>query len=140
ELAHYYLTPGGLRFSHLRRLRQINLRLLLDQVGGDLLTFDEGGTRGSNLEGEILYESLKFLIARDEVGFTVHFHEHPDAIAGMNIGRDGSLVCFSPGLLLCCSQPLLPQIVNGLVNVVCALLQRFLAIENTGAGLLAKLF
>ncbi len=83
---------------------------------------------------------LKLFVPSDEVGFTVDLDEHTDFSAHVDIGVYEALVGLAARFFECSGQAFLAQVIDGLLNIVAILSERFLAIEDAGAGFLSQFF
>src|SRR6185312_11818239 len=95
---------------------------------------------GRHLKSKIVDERFEFLIPGDEIGFAVDLDQYPDLAAHMNVGMDQPLVGFAPGFLGRRREAFLPEIVDGLSDVVSVFIERLLTIQNAGPCFFTKLF
>ena len=90
----------------------------------------------SAMLGGGLHEILELVVARDEVGFGIHFHQRAgiaaDSDADQAFRRDAA------GLLRGLGQALLAQPVDGGFHVAVGLVERGLAVHHARAGLVAQ--
>src|SRR5580698_8202250 len=69
-------------------LLAINFIFARENLRRDFLAADEARIGGGDVHGEIVAELLKFLGARDEIGFAIHFDDRGDLAAGVNVVAD----------------------------------------------------
>jgi len=132
------LWPRGGRLAHLFGLPLINRPLLIDDVLGNVFALHVRRLGGGDLQRKVVHECFEFLIARDEVGFTVDLDQYADFAAHVDVGVDQALIGFAARFLLRGGEALLPQVVDRLVDVVARFLQRLLAIQDAGTSFLSQ--
>ncbi len=83
-------------------------------------------------------ESLKFVAARDEVGFAIHFDER-GVVAG-SLDRNRAFRGNTRGFLVRLGEPALAHELGRGVQITLGFDERLFALHHSGAGALAKLF
>ena len=87
-----------------------------------------------------MHQLFEFVRLGHEIGLAVHFHQHANLAAHVDVaihdafGGDAALLLSGGG------QTLFAQEVDGLVHIAARFLQRALAVHHAGARALAQLF
>ena len=122
-------------------LAAIDLEFLFNDGLRDILAADiEGFLVGRDLKQDVLYQSLEFIIARDEIGLAVDFDQDADLAARVDVRRNHPFIGRSAHFLAGRGQPFLSQPVDRLVHIIVAFHQRLLAVHNSGSRLLPEIF
>jgi hypothetical protein len=93
--------------------------------------------KSRNLQCDVFHQLLKLLIARDEVGFAIHFKQDANSAAGVDVRGDESLTCISTSLLRGGGKASLTKCQNGLLNIATTLFECALAVHHSSARALA---
>ena len=120
-------------------LRAIDLLLALHILGGHVFRLDVARIARRDVHRDVLQQFLEVLGAGHKVALAVHFDQHADLAAGMDVGAHRALVGGAGGLLLCRGHAALAQHHECLFDVSLGLLQSLQAVAHGRAGLLAKL-
>ena len=88
---------GGL--ARTGELGAIDLALLLEHLGGNVLALDVDRARGRDVHGDFLRQRLEVRRPRDEVGFAVHFDQHRDLAAKVHVVPDDPVLGDAAGAL-----------------------------------------
>src|SRR5262249_25292709 len=131
--------------DHLRRLaallglNAIDRALALLLRLGDLFAADVARARGRHLHGQVAHQLLELVRLGHEIGLAVDLDQHADLAAPMDVGADRSVGGDAGRPLRCLRESLLAQEPERFVEIALGLAERFLAVEEPGAGLLAQL-
>ena len=93
--------------------------------------------KSRNLHCDVFHQLLKLLIARDEVGFAIHFKQDANSAAGVDVRGDEPLTCISAGLLRGGGKASLAKGQYGLLYIATSLFERALAVHHSSARALA---
>jgi hypothetical protein len=93
--------------------------------------------KSRNLHCDVFHQLLKLLIARDEVGFAIHFKQDANSAAGVDVRGDESLTCISASLLRGGGKASLTKCQDRLLNIAATLFECALAIHHSCARALA---
>ena len=107
-------------------------------VGGHLVAADVLRVGRRHVHRDFLHELLEALGAGHEVGLAVHFHEHADLAAHVDVAADHALRRVPAGALGGLGQAALAQHRDRLVHVAAALGEGGLAFHHARAGLLPE--
>ena len=69
------------------------------------------------MHGNIFDKILEGLILGNEIGFAVHFHQHANLAAGMNIGTNGAFGRNTTGFFGSSGKALRSQIIDSLLLI-----------------------
>ncbi|OLE39361.1 MAG: hypothetical protein AUG00_02395 [Candidatus Rokubacteria bacterium 13_1_20CM_2_70_7] len=139
QLALDDLVEHGGRLLLVGHLAPVDLTLLVDDRRWHVLPRHPAGVGGRDLHGEVLHQLLESVGAGDEVRFAVHFDQHAELGARMDVGTDLPLPRLPVRALAGVGQPLLSKILRGGLQIAPSLLQRDLAVHDPGAGAVAQL-
>src|SRR5262249_6680751 len=92
-----------------------------------------------NLHGDFLHQALEIWALGGKIGLTIHFHQHSQFSARMNVGTDRAFRGDATGALGRRGDALLAQPERGFFQISTALGERLLAIHHPSAGLLAQI-
>src|SRR5579875_1049767 len=126
------------RFGLAGRLRGVDLALLLNHFGWEVLAPNAARIGRRDLHREFTQQSLKFRRFGNEVGFAVELEQHAELAAGMDVRADRAFRGDPAGALRCRGDTLLTKPYDCLFQVAIGLGQRLLAVHYTGAGLVAQ--
>ncbi len=110
----------------------------LQDGGRHVLAFDVAGVGGGDLLGDVRDEGDKAFVARDEIGLAIHFHQHAEFAAVMNVAGDAPFIGGPAGFFVRHVDALLAQDHLGLVEVAFGFHQGLFAIHHARAGLFAQ--
>ena len=94
DLVHHLL---GLAF--LQGAGALDVAFFVQGLVRDVFLADELRVGGGHLHGQILHQLLKVVGARHEIGLAVHFHQHAQLRAGMDVAADDALPRGARGFL-----------------------------------------
>src|ERR1700730_16599532 len=127
-----------LGLAHCTRLCAINVALFLEHLRRNFLASEIARIERRNVHGDIVAQLLVRRSARHEVRLAVHFHDHADFSARMNVVPHQSFA----GLALCLFRgsrlALLAQNIDGLLHIAGRLHQRRATVAEARAGALAQ--
>jgi hypothetical protein len=133
----FSITAGGLPVAAAWARK---IYLALEVFGGYIFRPHVAGIARSDVHGDILEQILKVFGARNEVAFAVHFDEHAEFTASVDVRIHRAVIGRTRSLLLRRSHATLAQHHERVFNVSLGFLQRLEAITHGRAGLFAKLF
>src|SRR5882724_10460599 len=87
----------GLAFG--QRPGALYVFLFLQRRGRHVLLADKLRVGGRDMHGEVVHQALEIVGARHEIRFTVHFHQHAELAAMVNIAADQPLLGGTRSLL-----------------------------------------
>jgi len=90
------------------------------------------------VHGDVPDESLEVVVLGDEVGLAVHFHQHADLAAGVDVGADHAFGGRAACLLGSGSQTLGAEVVDRLLVIAAGFGQGFFAVHQACAGCLSQ--
>ena len=79
------LLDHGLRFSRLLRLILVNLAFAIENFLCHFFAPQKSRVERSDMHRHVVAKPLKVFRACHEIALAVHFHQHADLSAGMNI-------------------------------------------------------
>ena len=92
------------------------------------------------MHGDVLGKLDKVVALGRKIGFTVHFYQHPDAPAPVDIRMDHSLGGFSTRAFQGLGKALLTQEIDSLLHISAGFLKSLLAVHHAGVGLVPQIF
>ncbi len=138
ELALHDLVDDLGRLLLVRHLLAVDLAFLVQHLARHRLPRHVGRIGGRHLHGQVLDELLEVRRARDEVRLAVHLEEHADLAPRVDVGRHHAVARLPMSLLGGVRQPLLPEVLDGALQVSLGGIQRRLAIHHAGPRALTK--
>src|SRR5579859_5405735 len=139
HLAGHDLFHHWLRLACRQRLRAVNVALFLQHVRRHFLAPHVPRIERRDVHGNVVAQILEAFRARHEVRLAVHFHEHTNLPARVNVTPHEPFARFALRLLRRSRLSLLSQYFNGLLDVARRFHQRRAAIAEPCAGPFAQL-
>ena len=109
-------------------------------AAGDVFLADELRIGRRDVHRDVAHQFLKIVRAGHEIGLAVHFHQHAQLRAGVNVGTDQSLLRGARGLLAGRRDAALAQHHFGFGDIALRFGESALALHHSGSGALAELF
>src|SRR5258706_4711902 len=132
--------------DHIRRLAgssclgAINVLLALERLRRHILAADKLRIAGGNVHGDVVQQLLEIIRARHEIALAVHFQQHANLSARVDVVAHRAFTCHARRLLSSQGNAPLAQVNNGLLHVAFRLNQGLLAIHHRSPALIAEFF
>src|SRR5436190_7331672 len=131
------LVDDLLGFAFGQRPGALYVFLFLERRGRHVFLADKLRVGGRDVHGEVVHQALEIVGARHEIRFAVHFHQHTELPAMVNIAADQPLLGGARSLLYCRCNASLAKHDLGFRQVALGLGKRTLALHHAGASALA---
>src|SRR5690606_10893753 len=133
------LVPHRLGLPLVLHLLTIDGALTLDHVRRHIGLVDGDRRHRGNVHGKLTAPLDQLLVARNEVGLTVHLDHDADLVVRVQVHPDHALARLTLGPLGCLRRTACTQHVDRRLHVAVRFLERLLALHHPGARALAKL-
>src|SRR6266571_3993912 len=138
HLAIHDFFDDRLGFSRGARLRFVNFALAVQNFLGDFFAPDVASVERGDVHGHVVAQALEIFGSRNEVRFAIHFDDHADFPAGMNVMADQALGGLARRLLLSRGLSFFPEHIDRGFHIAARLDQRGTAVGESRAGALAQ--
>src|SRR5579862_9302789 len=128
------------RLAGLRRLRAIDVLLLLERFGSDIFLADKARIGRGHVHGDVMHQVLEVIGAGDKVAFAVDLDQHADLAAGVDVAGHRAFAGGARRLLGRGGNALLAENDDGLLDIALGFREGVLAVHHGSVGLVAKLF